>query len=87
MPHPDRWGMARAWPRHAPRTVPKLLEQLPALPQNRRHIQIVKRQRSRRRVELLDKLREKRWTAWNTELAREIEAQAGEAYLAKWSQR
>jgi hypothetical protein len=42
---------------------------------------------ARRRVELLDKLREKRWTAWNTELAREIEAQAGEAYLAKWSQR
>jgi flagellar export protein FliJ len=42
---------------------------------------------ARRRVELLDKLCEKRWTAWNTDLAREIEAQAGEAYLAKWSQR
>ena len=42
---------------------------------------------ARRRLELLDKLREKRWTAWNTELAREIETQAGEAYLAKWSQR
>lgn len=39
---------------------------------------------ARRRVELLKKLRAKKWTAWNAELAREIEAQAGEAFLAKW---
>jgi flagellar export protein FliJ len=42
---------------------------------------------ARRRLELLMKLRDKKWTAWNSELAREIESQAGEAYLAQWNQR
>lgn len=41
---------------------------------------------ARRRLELLNKLREKKWTAWNTELAKEIEAQVSEAYLAQWGQ-
>jgi flagellar export protein FliJ len=42
---------------------------------------------ARRRLELLMKLRDKKWTAWNSELAHEIESQAGEAYLAQWNQR
>lgn len=42
---------------------------------------------ARRKVELLDKLKEKKLKSWNEELAREIEAQAQEAYLAKWNSR
>lgn len=37
-----------------------------------------------RRFELLDKLRQRKLTAWTAELNREIEAEAGEAFLAKW---
>jgi hypothetical protein len=40
---------------------------------------------ARRRLELLDKLKERRLVAWNIGLARELEMQAGEIYLAKWS--
>jgi hypothetical protein len=38
-----------------------------------------------RRFQLLDKLKEKRWKTWNIELSRELEIQAGEVFLAKWS--
>ncbi len=37
-----------------------------------------------REVRLLERLREQRLKAWTIEQDREIEAQAGEAYLAKW---
>ncbi len=40
---------------------------------------------ARRRCELLDKLREKQWQRWNVDLAREMEIEAGELFLAKWS--
>ncbi len=40
---------------------------------------------AKRKAELLDKLKDRKWQAWNTELAREIETQAGELFLAKWS--
>ena len=40
---------------------------------------------ARRKLELLDKLKDRKWQAWNIELAREIETQAGELFLAKWS--
>jgi flagellar export protein FliJ len=39
---------------------------------------------ARRKSELLNKLKERRWNHWNTELSKEIEAQAGEMFLAKW---
>jgi flagellar biosynthesis chaperone FliJ len=39
---------------------------------------------ARRKFELLGKLKDKQWKTWNAELAREIEIQAGEIYLAKW---
>jgi len=35
-------------------------------------------------VRLLQHLKDKRWAAWNRGVAREIETQAGETYLAKW---
>ncbi len=50
---------------------------------------IVQQQRTvmeaRRQFELLEKLKNTQWQKWNTELSREIETQAGEAFLAKWS--
>jgi|SRR5579871_3982370 len=39
----------------------------------------------RRDVRLLERLREQRLKTWNTEFSREIDAQADEAYLAKWT--
>jgi flagellar export protein FliJ len=39
----------------------------------------------RRDVRLLERLKEKKFDAWTKELAREIEREAGEAYLRKWS--
>lgn len=38
---------------------------------------------ARRRFELLDKLREKKWNLWSADLSREIDAAASEAFLAK----
>ncbi len=38
----------------------------------------------RRDVRLLERLKEQRLKTWNTELGREIDAQADEAHLAKW---
>ena len=40
---------------------------------------------ARRKAELLDKLKDRKWRAWNIELTREIETQAAELFLAKWS--
>jgi flagellar export protein FliJ len=40
---------------------------------------------ARRKSELLARLKEKKWKMWNAELAREIETQAGEIFLAKWN--
>lgn len=40
---------------------------------------------ARRQFELLEKLKSNQWQKWNTELNREIEAEAGDLYLAKWS--
>ena len=40
---------------------------------------------ARRKAELLNKLKDRKWKAWNAELAKEIENQAGEIFLAKWS--
>jgi flagellar export protein FliJ len=40
---------------------------------------------ARRKSELLARLKEKKWKTWNAELAREIETQAGEIFLAKWN--
>ncbi len=40
---------------------------------------------ARRRCELLNKLKQKNLKAWTAEFSKEIEAQAGEIYLAKWS--
>lgn len=39
---------------------------------------------ARREAQLLDKLKERRLTAWRIEFDKDIEAQAAEAYLAKW---
>lgn len=39
---------------------------------------------ARREAQLLDKLRERRLTTWQIEFDKDIEAQAAEAYLAKW---
>jgi flagellar export protein FliJ len=39
----------------------------------------------RRDVRLLERLKQQRQTAWNQEMAREVDAQADEAYLAKWN--
>ena len=39
---------------------------------------------TRRKFELLGKLKDKQWKTWNTDLAREMEIQAGEIFLAKW---
>ncbi|HWZ29756.1 MAG TPA: hypothetical protein VNX18_00380 [Bryobacteraceae bacterium] len=41
----------------------------------------------RREVRLLERLKARRFAAWNQEFNREIDAQADEAYLAKWSAR
>jgi flagellar biosynthesis chaperone FliJ len=38
----------------------------------------------RRDVRLLDRLKDDRLQAWQSAYAREIDAQAGEAYLARW---
>ena len=38
----------------------------------------------RRDVRLLERLKDERLKAWNSELGREIDAQADETYLAKW---
>jgi flagellar export protein FliJ len=38
----------------------------------------------RRDVRLLERLKEQRLKTWNSELGREIDAQADETYLAKW---
>ena len=40
---------------------------------------------ARRKCELLAKLKERKWKTWNEDLARELELQAGEVYLAKWN--
>lgn len=40
---------------------------------------------ARRKSELLAKLRDRKWKAWNAEFSREIEAGAGEAFLARWN--
>ena len=40
---------------------------------------------ARRRCELLDRLKERKLRGWTAEFDREIEAQAAEAYLAKWN--
>jgi flagellar export protein FliJ len=39
----------------------------------------------RRDVRLLEKLKEQRLRTWQADLSREIDAQAEEAYLAKWN--
>lgn len=39
---------------------------------------------ARRKVKLLETLRQKRLTQWNSEVAREQEQFAGEAFLARW---
>jgi flagellar export protein FliJ len=39
---------------------------------------------NRRKVRLLEQLREKNLTAWNAELGRGIDAEADEVFLAKW---
>jgi hypothetical protein len=39
---------------------------------------------ARRRFELLDKLRERKLSAWTAALNQEVEMEAGEAFLAKW---
>lgn len=39
---------------------------------------------ARRKCELLSRLKDRKRKAWNEELARELEMQAGEVYLAKW---
>ena len=40
---------------------------------------------ARRRAELLNRLKDRRWKTWNADLSREIENQAGELFLAKWT--
>ncbi len=49
--------------------------------------QRLKLMEARRNFELLTRLKEKRFKVWNGEFAREIEAEASEAFLAKWNQR
>ena len=39
---------------------------------------------ARRRVRLLERLRERRFAEWEAELNRELEALAAESYLARW---
>jgi flagellar export protein FliJ len=39
---------------------------------------------ARRNFQLLEKLNERRFAEWRVEFNRELEAQAGEAYLARW---
>lgn len=39
---------------------------------------------ARRKCELLARLKERKWRAWNSELARELETQSAEMFLAKW---
>jgi hypothetical protein len=51
----------------------RISEQIPVVAQKRRD------------VRLLEHLKEKRHLDWQRDLAREIETQAGEIYLAKWS--
>lgn len=41
----------------------------------------------RRKVRLLEKLKEKRFEKWEKEMFKEIDQQAEEAYLAKWNAR
>ena len=40
---------------------------------------------ARRKCELLARLKERKWKTWSEELARELELQASEVYLAKWN--
>lgn len=40
---------------------------------------------ARRKCELLSRLKDRKWKTWNAELARELENQAGEVFLAKWN--
>ncbi len=40
---------------------------------------------ARKRVRLLEKLRDRRRSSWEHELGRELEALAGEAFLARWN--
>jgi hypothetical protein len=47
--------------------------------------QRLKLMEARRNFELLTRLKEKKWKAWSAELSRDIEAQAGEVYLARWN--
>ncbi len=54
----------------------------------RRIDQQIEAVKSRRRdVRLLEHLRDRREEIWTHELQRELDAQAGESYLAKWNQR
>ncbi len=39
----------------------------------------------RREFELLDKLKARKFAAWDIEFQRDLEAQAAEAYLSKWN--
>lgn len=41
----------------------------------------------RRDVKLLEHLRDRRFEAWERNMHREVDQQAGEAYLAKWNRR
>jgi len=40
---------------------------------------------ARRNFQLLDKLKQRRRTAWQADFDRELEAQAAESYLARWT--
>jgi flagellar export protein FliJ len=42
---------------------------------------------ARRRLRIIEKCRERRLVAWEAQLGREIEAFAGESYLARWNSR
>jgi flagellar FliJ protein len=42
---------------------------------------------AQRRVRLLERLRERRFSEWEAELNRELEALAAESYLARWKRR
>ncbi len=60
------------------------LEQLRAESKKRIADQIGVVALKRRDVRLLEHLKDRRMGEWNRDLAREIETQAGEIYLAKW---
>jgi hypothetical protein len=40
--------------------------------------------RAQRAVKLLENLRERRWRAWQAEMNRETDREAGESYMARW---